>query len=150
MRCGSLKGWIDSQINNLIKLSFLKHEFIKTKIWTKYRIKNVNTFVLKLIGICYLVLEQFVTWYSARETCRREGNDADLASINSQHEQNFIESVFYFVCNCCWIFVLQLFQDMSCSSPIALTLIISSNIFQILTFFWGTNPVLCYSIKILP
>ena len=56
---------------------------------------------IKIIGICYLVLEQFLTWTAARDTCRREGNDADLASINSQQEQNFIESVFYFVCSCC-------------------------------------------------
>ena len=64
-------------------------------IWWLYYI--YNSFwkkILKIIGICYLVLERFMTWTGARDACRREGHRADLASINSKQDQNFIQCEF--------------------------------------------------------
>ena len=42
---------------------------------------------IKIIGICYLVLEQFLTWTAARDTCRREGNDAVRSQVATQEHQ---------------------------------------------------------------
>ena len=100
----------------------------KTKIWTNnagFIIKIVNDYYLslhpmkriKILGICYLVLEQKLKWSEARDTCRREENGADLTSINSEQELNFIQSMFYFMCSYCSIFDSGLFQNIWCFPP---------------------------------
>ena len=66
-------------------------------IWWLYYIYNSfwkKILKIQIIGICYLVLERFMTWTGARDACRREGYRADLASITSKQDQNFIQCEF--------------------------------------------------------